>query len=289
MQEDDEMSHVETKSQADGMPEGQDLLEVEAKMTQELVEQADPWIDLQRAGSESEHLMRALADRFEAQVIPLLAGAAENPQMLSKMLRVFVRQLARAQADIFVLKSAVLGRDRLVLTRDWEFRDPLQRAQAAIVDAFGVMPLQGAEQFTLPLDPSVVGYGWHDTEEQDGKYWRWSGPGLTAGLMLPRFFDVPMKVEVSFNVLRRDIVPLGGGISVNGRPVEAVVDTKGDGLSGTISFPLDITKETSPFFMMVFEVQRTASPAVEKGGKDTRELGICVRRIVFKTISEPAA
>ncbi len=264
------------------------LLKDEAAMTEELVESADAFIDLKRAGTESEYLMAALTERYEAMVVGYLAGATSNPQMLSKVLRLLTRQIARAQADIFVLKSAVLGRDKLVLTRDWEFRDPLQGVQESLADAFGRTPMLSAGAYAVSLDPSVVGYGWHDVEEKNGHYWRWSGPSLTSGLMLPRFFNVPVQVEVTYNVARRDVLPEDGGISVNGRPVAATIETT-DGVNGRIRFAIDLSKEVSPFFMMEFKVLRTVSPAQERGSKDSRELGICVRRIVFETTPTTAA
>lgn len=280
------MSSTDTTRTADSAAQTDALRREEAAMTDALVTQADPWIDLQRASTESEYLMTALAQRYEAQMLPLLSGTTQDPQLLDRVLRILIRQLSRAQADIFALKSAVLGRDRLVLTRDWEFRDPLQSAQADMRDAFGMPTVSGTSRFSVPLDSTTMGYGWYAPEELNGAVWRWSGPGLTAGLMVPQVFDAPVTVEVAFSVLRRDVLPEHGGISVNGTPIIGSVVTDDTGLNGTITFPLDIRAEVSPFLMFVFEVLQTTSPTFEDGSKDSRELGICVRQIVISAAGE---
>lgn len=249
---------------------------------------ADPWIDLQRPTTESEYLMTHLAQRYEDLFAPFLTAAAGDGDMQQMLLKLLVKQLARAQADIFALKSAVLGRDQLVLTRDWDYRDPLQAYYAALGDAAKSVALRSFNRYAMPLDQSILGFGWYPVEEANGSYWRWNGQGLTSGLMMPRFFDGTVQVEAAITVIRRDVLPEAGLVSVNGKPLEYDVQFAGaDSRNAKILFKLDLSQDTSPFFMLEFRIARTASPQEEGGGNDTRQLGLCLLKLEFTTGEVP--
>ncbi len=245
---------------------------------------ADPWIDLQRPTTESEYLMTHLSQRYEELFTPFLAAAAGDGAMQQMLLKLLVKQLARAQADIFALKSAVLGRDQLVLTRDWEYRDPLQAYYAALGEAAKSVALRNFNRYAMPLDHGILGFGWYPVEEGNGSYWRWNGQGLTSGLMMPRFFDGPIRVEAAITVIHRDVLPETGLVSVNGKALPyrlhfADATTR----NAKIAFDLDLGQDSSPFFMLEFRIARTFSPQEAHGGRDTRQLGLCLLAIEFTT------
>jgi len=254
-----------------------------------LTGEADPWIDLTRAGTGSEVLMTHLAERYAEVTDAYLATIGSDPAALVGVLRVLARQLARAQADIFALKSAVLGRDRMVLTQDWDYRDPLA-AHARSFARDGTQTLWAQTgRYTLPLDEGLLGFGWYPPEGNERSIWRWSGPGVKATVLVPRFYAGRLAVEVTFNTVRRGVMPETGGLMVDEREIAYELSFADDETAkGKLSFTLDlesVDEGTSgqSFLPLEFRVARTYSPAQEFGKFDKRELGICILKIEIST------
>jgi Holliday junction resolvase len=246
-----------------------------------LAEETDSWIDLARVNSDGEWLMHHLSARYEDALATFLPAAQSDPNALQAVLQMLSRQLARAQADIFVLKSAVLGRDRMVLTRDWDYQDPLRNYRTLLGEDAGAAALSALGRYVLPLDDSILGFGWHPTERRNESVWRWSGPGLQSGLTLPRFFDGRVRIEIVFNQIKRDALAPAGAIRVDGAEVTYVVNFAENATGGKIIFDVELKGEKTPFFLLEFETTRTYSAHRELGTSDKREVGICIRQMAI--------
>ncbi len=265
-----------------------DLAQADVAASQAMAAASDPWVDLARAGSESEILMARLTDRFTEINKAYLATIGSDPAAMQGVLHLLARQLARAQADIFVLKSAVLGRDRLVLTQDWDYRDPLA-SHARLLSTDGMTAMwQRTGHYRLPLDDSLMGFGWYPPEGNGRTVWRWSGPGTTSTLFVPRFFVGRIKVEIAFNSVRRGVMPAAGGLTADGTAVDYVLSHADDKTThGKLEFTLDLggvpaeAEGAAAFLPLEFALVRTYSPAQELGKSDKRELGICLREVTI--------
>lgn len=258
-----------------------DQIEKDVTLSDQLAQIADGWIDLTRPTTEGEYLMTGLAKRYEDLMLPFASLAGEGGASQTLLITLLIKQLARAQADIFALKSAVLGKDQLVLTRDWDFRDPLLAYSQSLGEAAAMMPDGSFDRFRLPIDESVIGFGWHDVERSDERIWRWSGPGLTSSLVLPKLFKSKAALSVEISLLRPSILPKDNFILVDRQPVGYELEFKeGSDTELTVRFDVE-TPPTSPFFMVSFNVAKTLSPSDEWGSTDTRELGICLNKIEF--------
>jgi hypothetical protein len=247
----------------------------------QLAEATDSWIDLARVNSDGEVLMHHLSARYEDALAAFLPAARSDPEAMKAVLQLLVKQLARAQADIFVLKSAVLGRDRMVLTRDWEYQDPLRSYRTLLGEDAGAAAVTALGRYVLPLDDSILGFGWHPTERRNESTWRWSGPGLQAGLTLPRFFDGRVRMEIAFNLIKRDALPPSGAIRVDGAEVSYAINFAGTTPGGKIIFDIELNGQNAPFFLLEFRTTRTYSAHQELGTSDKREVGICVRQVAI--------
>ena len=252
----------------------------DARLSGKLAEVSDAWIDLQRPGTEGEHLMQNLSQRYENLLGSFMGAGEVGPEARLLVMKLLIKQLARAQADIFALKAAVLGRDKLVLTRDWEYRDPLQAYYEALGEDAVVVQRRSFSRYNLPIDSSVMGFGWYESEERGAASWRWSGPGTSSGLMVPRLFEGPVRMEAGIKVLSRSVLPESGLISVNGKGMDYNLRAKEDDPEfATVSFDLDLGDDRSPFFMLEFKLAGTVSPNEQYGKSDTRQLGLCLLRL----------
>ncbi|MFN4100079.1 MAG: hypothetical protein ACK4GT_09910 [Pararhodobacter sp.] len=265
------------------------LAAADTEASTDLVREADPWIDLTRAGTESEVLMAHLAERYAEVNEAYLATIGSDPAALLGAVRLLARQLARAQADIFALKSAVLGRDRMVLTQDWDYRDPLAtHARSFASDGTKTLWTQTG-RYTLPLDEALLGFGWYPPEGNERSVWRWSGPGVKATILVPRFYAGRLAVEVTFNTVRRGVMPEAGGLIVDEREIAYDLSFANDETTqGKLSFTLDLEPMAEgatdkSFLPLEFRIARTYSPAKEFGKSDKRELGICILKIEIST------
>ncbi|MBB3980843.1 hypothetical protein GGR44_000474 [Sphingobium fontiphilum] len=251
---------------------------------------ADAWIDLNRPTSESEYLMTNLAERYENMLLPFVPLYLAQADGQGIFLQLLIKQLARAQADIFALKSAVLGRDQLVLTKDWDYRDPLQAYSIALGETTEIFREFSYDSFILPIDDSVLSLGWYDLEESGDTSWRWSGPGINSSLLLPRMFDCKVRIDAKLAIFDRSCLPESGLISVNNVPVDySFTLDEGSDTIGVVSFEVDLTGSNSAFFMLGFHVKGTMSPQERGDNDDARKLGICLFKLAFSTLDGDAA
>ena len=263
--------------------QGSDPIHDGAAMSGELIKAVDPWIDLQRPTSEGEYLMKNLASRYEGLMLPLVAASEQNEQSKFDMMKLLVKQLARAQADIFALKAAVLGRDRLILSRDWEYMDPLHSYYSSLGQDVTDSGFQQLGQYRLRLDNSISGFGWHSAEDTPSDLIRWSGAELTCGLLIPRFFSGIVKAELPIRTLGPDILSAEGALLLNGKPLPYTLDGDVPPASYRLSFEIDMVGNNQPFFMLEFRTNKTYSPADEFGADDHRQLGIGVSQLFLST------
>lgn len=246
---------------------------------------ADAWIDLNRPTSESEYLMTNLAERYENMLSPFVPLYLAQADGQGIFLQLLIKQLARAQADIFALKSAVLGRDQLVLTKDWDYRDPLQAYSIALGETTEIFREFSYDSFVLPIDDSVLSLGWYDLEESGDSSWRWSGPGNNSSLLLPRLFEGKVRIDAKVAIFDISCMPEAGLISVNNMPVDCTfTPDEGSDTSGVVSFEVDLTGSNSAFFMLGFHVKNTMSPQERGDNDDARKLGICLYKLSFSTL-----
>ncbi|MFN4057752.1 MAG: hypothetical protein ACK4HW_06165 [Roseinatronobacter sp.] len=250
-----------------------------------LAQENDPWIDLSRAGSPKEALMPHLTERYAAMNTQHLLTAASNPAALTDVLRNLAWQLARAQADIYVLKSALLGRDKLVLTQDWDYRDPIATHARSFLEGGMREVWHKTGQYSLPLDESLIGIGWHQPETNGQSTWRWSGPGLRSTLLIPRFLDGRIRMTLEFNMIKEGVLPESGGISFAGKPIGYSIQfNKGSTTQGRIETELDLNQPGKDMLPLEFHLNGTFSPAELLGKSDKRLLGISLRRISFAVL-----
>lgn len=255
------------------------------EMSAALARGADPWIDLSRAGSASDVLMPHLTARYAAMNRQHLLTAASNPEALTDVLSNLAWQLARAQADIFVLKSALLGRDKLLLTQDWDYRDPLAAHARSFLEGGMREVWHKSGQFTLPLDDSLIGIGWYQPESNAQATWRWSGPGLTSTLLIPRFLNGRIRMVLDFNLIKEGILPATGAVTFAGNAVSYTVQFNKDSTTqGRIETELDLTLPGKEMLALEFHLSATFSPAELLGKSDKRLLGLCLRRITFTLV-----
>lgn len=71
-----------------------------------------------------------------------------------------------------MLKSAVLGRDRLALAQDWDYVDPLRAQFDALGADMAALGPAAFGNYVLRPDDSMLGFGWHGTETRDKQVWR---------------------------------------------------------------------------------------------------------------------
>jgi hypothetical protein len=282
----DAAASCETGEAVDAIVAALEQTAEDKQLSAKLAETADAWIDLQRPATEGEYLMTNLARRYEDLLGGFVGLAQTDPEAQKMVMTLLVKQLARAQADIFALKAAVLGRDNLALTRDWEYRDPLKTysvvlgktARASLPSDFG--------RYAMPLDPSVMGFGWYPAEEENGHWWRWSGPGLVAGLLAPRLFEGPARMEAMVSAVDKTVFPASGLVTINDRPIDYTLEfADGDDVLAKLVFDVDLKDDQSGFFMLGFRVAATRSPYEKSGGYDNRQLGIGLLKleVILKT------
>jgi hypothetical protein len=241
-----------------------------------LAAEVDRYIDMDKLNSDGERLMVHLAARYEEAICSLIPGGTSNGDAAHDMFRLLARQIARAKADIFVLKSALLARDKLVLTRDWNYEDPLAALSVGLGEDVRSVLLRSEGRHSVPITDRLVGFGWHQTERDGSRQWRWSGPNLTSGIMVPRIVSGVVVIEISFAVLKTDALPAQGGIRVDGKDVEYEVAYTETPTKGTIRLKADLSQSSAAFFALEFVLQRTYSPFEELGAEDYRQLGVCL-------------
>jgi hypothetical protein len=265
--------------------QGTDPIGDDVAASGELIQAVDPWIDLQRPTSEGEYLMRNLASRYEGLMLPLVAVSAQDEDRKFDIITLLVKQLARAQADIFALKAAVLGRDKLILSRDWDYVDPLHSYYSSLGKDLTDTGFQELGRYRLRLDNSISGFGWHGTEDTPTDLIRWSGAELSCGLLVPRFFSGIVKAELPIRTLGPGILSAEGALLLNGRPLSYTLEDEAWPASHKLSFEIDMTGNSQPFFMLEFRINKTYSPAEQFGADDHRQLGIGVNHLFVMTDS----
>jgi hypothetical protein len=280
--ESDTSASGETGEAVDAIVAALEQAAEDKQLSAKLAETADAWIDLQRPATECEYLMANLARRYEDLLAGFMGFAQSDSESLKMVLTLLVKQLARAQADIFALKAAVLGRDKLVLTRDLEYRDPLKTYSVALGKTARASLPSDFGRYTMPLDPTVMGFGWYPAEEENGNWWRWSGPGLVSGLLMPRLFEGPVRMEAMVNAVDRTVFPASGLVAINDSPIDYALEFTGDALA-KLTFDVDLQDDESGFFMLGFRVATTRSPYEKSGGYDKRQLGIGLLKLEVAT------
>lgn len=245
-----------------------------------MAEETEPHIDLSKVSSDSEFLMAHLAARYEETMLPLISGQNSPNDQLLHVIRLLTRQLARAQADIYVLKSAVLGRDKLVLTRDWDYKDPLRSHLKAIGEDVQALSSFSLGRYVIEPEDYMVGYGWHDTEQrEDSSTWRWSGPETKSGILLPNIMGGECSLQVHFRVLSRDVLPDKDMVSCDHVSTPYTLEWVSED-NGIISFDVSPPNDSTNF-LVEFCLAKTVSPAELLGRYDKRHLGLCLRKFVF--------
>ncbi|MEQ6250809.1 hypothetical protein ABMC89_18100 [Sulfitobacter sp. HNIBRBA3233] len=248
----------------------------------ELLDAVEAHVDLSKAGSESEVLMAHLAARYEEAMTPLLGDAPSDPERLEGVVRMLVRQLARTQADVYVLKSAMIGRDHLLMTDDWAYKDPLRAHFQGIGRDLTKLKPFPLGRYELSLEDSMLGYGWHKLETKPGAMpWRWSGPERKSGLLLPNLMGGPCRIRFDLQMLVPEAFPAEGFLRVEDAPVPYEVTWHE---KDKLSVVFEIAPPQDAVNVLVeMQVTHTISPAKLLGRFDKRKLGFCMKRIVYET------
>lgn len=259
-----------------------DVNQEDADMSSALSASADAWIDLQKPANESEYLMAHLASRYEELFSAYLTIENQDFSSQKNIITLLIKQLSRAQSDIFVLKSILLGRDKLALSRDWEYQDPLR----SYINALGRDARKIASErsiYSVPLDSTVIGFGWYPPNGEGAKAWRWSGPGLTSGLLIPRIFEDIVRIDAGIRVLKPDTIPETGMISIDGEKIDYTLNfSDSNMLVADLEFEFSFSEHSGPFFMMEFHVRDTVSSRELAQGDDSRLLGICLTSLTLR-------
>lgn len=250
-------------------------------LTGQLGVEADPWVDLNRVDSDGEILMKHLAARYEQMTRGALGSYLETPEKTRLAVDVLVKQLSQVQADVFALKSVVLGRDEMVLSRDWDYRDPLRGQAALLGSSLEELSTELGEYYLLPNPSSLVGYGWHEVEEKDDLAWCWSGPQTESLLLVPLLFQAPVKITIDFNLIRSDVLPQEGALEVDHQAVAYTVIYKDEERKrGMIEARADFSQSNASNFGLKLKLDKTLSPRELSGKFDKRLLGLCLRHVI---------
>ena len=255
--------------------------------TAELGVEADPWADLTHLGGEGDLLMAHLSARYEDITRNALAGYLDTPEKTNLAVEALIKQLSQVQADVFALKSIVLGRDQMALTRDWDYKDPLHSHAALLNSSRDDLREKHGQYYVLPHPGSLVGYGWHQIEEKGESSWCWSGPETESFLSIPRLFEGKVEIEIDFNVITRDVLPLKGALSVDGDAVSYFVNYESDdSLVGTIVAQADLATKEASSFALNLRLVSTHSPKELWGKFDKRRLGLCLRCLKVSKVED---
>lgn len=152
---------------------------------------ADGRLDLRAAAAATRLVDNALTASFHQRLVAQMPqGAAVDP-----VAAILLGELARVQAELFVLKAAMAGDDAARQSGE-SYRDPLLVLQ----DLLGVeerLARATTRRAIVSLAPQTLGYGWHAPEQGGNGGWiRWSGPGRRSGLMVPAFGAVPHAIRL---------------------------------------------------------------------------------------------
>lgn len=245
--------------------------------TSTLGAEADPWADLTRPGAEGDTLMTHLAARYENMTRNALAGYLDTPEQTHLAVEALVKQLSHVQADVFALKSLVLGRDKMALTKDWDYQDPLNSHAALLSSSVEALREDQGQYYVLPNPGSLVGYGWHQVEEKGDSSWCWSGPETQSLLSVPRLFQGNVKITIDFNVIQRDVLSEQGALEVDGVAVPYEVSYENDdSMVGVMTAQADLSVAEAASFALVLKLSSTYSPKELWGKFDKRYLGLCL-------------
>lgn len=245
---------------------------------------ADPWADLTRPGAEGDVLMTHLAARYEDMTRNALAGYLDTPEQAYLAVEALIKQLSRVQADVFALKSLVIGRDKMALTSDWDYQDPLNSHAALLSSSVEALREDQGQYYVLPNPGSLVGYGWHQVEEKGDSSWCWSGPETRSLLSIPRLFSSKVEITIDFNVVQRDVLPAEGALEVDGIAVPyRLLYENDDSMVGVMTAQADLSLAEATSFALELKLASTYSPKELWGKFDKRRLGLCLRCV---TVSE---
>lgn len=247
-------------------------------------DEAEAHMDFRKPGQAGEQLMPHLAQRYEEMTRAALAGHHDDRAALKQALDVVIRQLSVAQADLFALKSLVLGRDKMALTRDWNYSDPMQGHAALLGRSVKELRQEQGAHYVIPNPGSIIGYGWYPVEEKDDRSWCWSGPSTESLLLLPRLFTGEVEIEMNVNLLTRDMLPEHGTFEVDGVacPYELAFE-HGDSTRGVLRLKAVLEASDSATFALKISLAKISSPHELWGKHDRRKLGLCLKHLVVRS------
>lgn len=251
-----------------------------------LGDEAEAHMDFRKQGQAGEKLMPHLAQRYEEMTQAALAGNRDDPAALNQVVNVLIRQLSVAQADLFALKSLVLGRDKMALTRDWEYSDPMQGHAALLGRNVEELRHEQGAHFVIPNPGNIIGYGWHPVEEKDNHSWCWSGPQTESLLLIPRLFTGPVDIEMDVNLLTSDVMPETASFEVDGVSYPYQILFSDDiKTQATLRVQAEISADKSATFALKLALAETFSPHELWGKHDRRKLGLCLRRLTVRPVT----
>ncbi len=250
-----------------------------------LGDEAEAHMDLRKPGQPGEQLMPHLANRYEEMTRAALAGHHGDVAAMERALDVLIRQLSVAQADLFALKSLVLGRDEMALTRDWDYCDPMEAHAALLGRSTVELRREQGAQYVIPTPASIIGYGWHSVEEKDDLSWCWSGPGRESLLLLPRLFTGAVEITLEITLLTRAVLPETGNLEVDGRNCAYQLQFDDDeSTQAMLRVTADLNESETANFALKLSLSETLSPRDLWGKQDGRQLGICLKRLIVRAL-----
>jgi hypothetical protein len=133
--------------------------------------------------------------------------------------------------------------------------------------------------FEIPVGGIIPGSGWYTPEQNNGRSWRWTGPGRHFTL------EVPLRGDTSYRLILR----FGGAappdpddiwVEVNDRPVAFEPPQEAQPYQRELIIPQALLAPDFGFCRIRFE---TPQP-VRLSPSDVRALGVCIGRIEFECL-----
>lgn len=244
----------------------------------QLVAKTDETIDLTSVNQAHAALSRSLYEGFLGQLSPLLNALPEDDRSISAILQPLLERVATLEADVFLIKSALVNNQRFIMADAAKYVDPLMALEAGWKSQ-SVDERPRLKRLSVPLGPRILGHGWHPVETRpNGTFWRWSGPNLHSSLVLPSLGPGRYRISWNFHVINRRQLD-GLNCDLNGQPVHEIsIDWLSDTV-GTLRLNADISPDNMSSYIFLDIHVSEVIPRRDTAGEERYGIGLGVIEI----------
>lgn len=184
------------------------------------------------------------------------------------------RRVSDLQAQIYLLRLDMdnrLERDPAAI-----YEDPM------VISAYGErlsVSIHAPREFYF--EPSLIASGWHDSENESGKYWRWMRPCEGSIVCVPHLGKVDQLIEIWGNVLVPEQI---ASLRISAQGVEAVIEVLPDQpVSFVARLRLSLAEvQSANYLPVVFQMSDFRQP----NSSDTRLLGAQIMQFRCSLLTE---